>query len=52
LSESLTLEISEFDRDDEELLSPYAEPYRLENWPLEDLIAYVGGPYAKEAYSN
>lgn len=36
--------------DDLSLLSPYQRPYRLENWPMEDLIAYVGGNFAKEAY--
>ncbi|MDA3643816.1 hypothetical protein LZ318_11745 [Saccharopolyspora indica] len=37
--------------DDEELeleLTPFDKPYRLENWPIEDLIGYVGG--AKELY--
>lgn len=38
--------------DDELLLSPYEKPYRLENWHPEDLIAYVGGGFAKEAYSK
>lgn len=33
-------------------LTPYDKPYRLENWPLEDLIGFVGGVYAKEAYSK
>ena len=33
-------------------LTGYSEPYRLENWPLDDLIAYVGGTYAKEAYNK
>lgn len=41
--ESLKLEIEEFDENDSEILSPYKEPYRLENWDLEDLIMYVGG---------
>ena len=28
--------------------TPYAQPYRLENWPREDLIMYVGG--SRELY--
>lgn len=28
---------------EEELLTPYEKPYRLENWDREDLIMYVGG---------
>lgn len=39
--------------DDEELeieLTPYDRPYRLENWPIEDLIMYVGGN--RGLYSN
>lgn len=37
---------------EEEELAPYDKPYRLENWPMDDLVMYVGGSYAKEAYSN
>ena len=33
-------------------LTPYNRPYRLENWPIDDLVTYVGGIYAKEAYSK
>lgn len=33
-------------------LTPYERPYRLENWAIEDLVMYVGGIYAKEAYSK
>ena len=40
------------DDEDERLLTPYEQPYRLENWDPEDLIAYVGGTYAKEAYGK
>jgi len=36
--------------DSNEIPGIYAQPYRLNNWPLEDLIAYVGGNFAKEAY--
>lgn len=43
MPESLKLDIEEFDQEDAELLSPYREPYRLENWDREDLIMYVGG---------
>lgn len=28
---------------DEQLMTPYDKPYRLENWHREDLIMYVGG---------
>lgn len=38
--------------EDEALLTPYEKPYRLENWDEDDLVAYVGGIYAKEAYSK
>lgn len=31
-------------------LTPYDRPYRLENWPMEDLVMYCGGDYAK--YEN
>ena len=41
-----------YDDEDVSLLTPYEQPYRLNNWPLEDLISFVGGPYAKEAYSK
>ena len=30
----------------------YSESYRFENWPIDDLIAYVGSTYAKEAYNK
>jgi len=46
--ESLTLDIEEIPEDDAELLSPYKEPYRLENWDREELIMYIGGD--KELY--
>jgi hypothetical protein len=40
------------DSSDDTLLTPYEKPYRLENWDFDDLVMYVGGIYAKEAYSN
>lgn len=47
------IETGMFDADnpgteEELLLTPYEEPYRLENWHREDLIMYVGGD--KELY--
>lgn len=33
-------------------LTPYNRPYRLENWPIEDLVTYVGGIYAKEEFEQ
>lgn len=27
-------------------------PARLENWPEDDLLVYVGGPHAKEYYAS
>lgn len=39
-------------RNEEFFLTPYEKPYRLENWPQDDLVMYVGGNYAKEAYSK
>jgi hypothetical protein len=33
-------------------LHPDEPQPRLENWPLEDKIAYCGGEYARESYSG
>jgi len=38
--------------DPNEIPGIYTDPYRLNNWPLDDLVTYVGGIYAKEAYSK
>lgn len=54
--EYLQFLIEDGDKDEaatnELLLTPYDKPYRLENWHPEDLVSYVGGIYAKEAYTQ
>lgn len=41
-----------FHEGDEQILTPYEKPYHLENWHPDDLVAFCGGIYAKEAYSK
>lgn len=36
------LDLPETTPEDELLLTPYDKPYRLDNWPVEDLEAYCG----------
>lgn len=31
--------------EEDRVLVPYDKPYRLENWPDDDLVAYCGGHY-------
>ncbi|HVV11622.1 hypothetical protein [Amycolatopsis sp.] len=40
------------DEEDVPGLTGYDRPYRLENWPPEDLESYVGGPFVKREENN